>query len=180
MKIARNSPCPCGSGEKAKRCCYVIAGTPQANTPRAVLAKLRFDVVEELREEIDREDFEELIAQMIRLPELDISLQAALPLLEIPEIGRARLAFDEGDYDHLDKILENAVALIDTPQHRLDLARAVLAQRDAGRIDPKVAAVAVMDLNQPRSTLLMSALAQSIAVANGNNATPSGLLTAAR
>ena len=46
--------------------------------------------------------------------------------------------------------------------------------------DPKVAAVAVMDLNQPRSTLLMSALAQSIAVANGNNATPSGLLVAAR
>lgn len=180
MKIGRNSPCPCGSGEKAKRCCYVIAGTPQANTPRAVLGKLRLEVVEELRDDIDRADFEELVAEMIRLPELDISLQAALPLLETPEIGRARQAFDDGDYDHLDKILEKAVALIDTPERRLHLARAVLLQRDAGRIDPKVAAVAVMDLNQPRSTLLMSALAQSIAVANGNNATPSGLLTATR
>jgi len=94
--------------------------------------------------------------------------------------GRARQAFDDGDYEHLDKILEHAVALIDTPQHRLELARAVLVQRDAGRVDPKVAAAAVMDLNQPRSMLLMSALAQSIAVANGNNATPSGLPTPAR
>ena len=178
-KVRRNEQCPCGSGLKAKRCC-LAADHAKVTTPRATLAQLQTTVVGSLRDDVDREDFEELVAEMMRLPELDMSLQVVLPVLETPEIARARLAFDDGNYDRLDEILENAAVLVDTPQHRLDLARAVLAQRDAGHIDPKVAAVAVLDLNQSRSTLLMSALAHAIAVANGNNETPLGLLAAAR
>ena len=30
MKVGRNSPCPCGSGEKFKRCCLVKPGPAQA------------------------------------------------------------------------------------------------------------------------------------------------------
>jgi hypothetical protein len=179
-KVGRNEPCSCGSGLKAKRCCLAVGDGAAARSPRAVLARLRFEVVGVLRDVDDRKEYEELLSEVIRLPGLDASLHLALPALETPEIGRARSAFDEGDYEDLDRILEQAVALIDTPDHRLDLAQAVLIQRDAGRIDPKVAALAVMDLNQPRSTLMMAALAQAIAAANGNNATPSGLLVAAR
>ena len=179
-KVGRNEPCPCGSGLKAKLCCQAPEGTPQVNTPRARLARLRFEVVSALRDVVDREDFEALLSEVIRLPELDVSLHLALPVLETPEIGRARLAFDEGDYERLDEILEQAVALVDSPEHRLDLAQAVLVQRDRGCIDSKVAALAIVDLNQPRSTLMMAALAQAIAVANGNNKTPAGLLVAAR
>ncbi|HEY5272141.1 MAG TPA: SEC-C metal-binding domain-containing protein [Acidimicrobiales bacterium] len=179
-KVGRNEPCSCGSGLKAKRCCLGTGDGVAASSPRAVLSRMRFEVVGALRDVSDREEYEDLLFEVIRLPELDVSLHLALPVLETPEIGRARSAFDEGDYEDLDEILEQAVALVDTPSHRLDLAQAVLIQRDAGRIDPKVAALAVMDLNQARSTLMMAALAQAIAVANGNNATPSGLLVAAR
>ena len=71
---------------------------------------------------VDREEFEDLVHEMNRLPELDVSLQVALPALKTPEIARVRHAFDDGDYEHLDEILDKAVALVDTPQHRLDLA----------------------------------------------------------
>ena len=181
MKLGRNDPCSCGSGLKAKRCCFAVSGSAEANKPRAVLAKLRLEVISALRDGgVDREEFEDLVHEMNRLPELDVSLQVALPTLETPEIARVRHAFDDGDYEHLDEILDKAVALVDTPQHRLDLARAALVEHDAGRINTKVAAVAVMDLNQVRSALMISALARAIAVANGNNTTPSGLLVAAR
>ena len=179
MKVGRNDPCPCGSGFKVKRCCKAPEGASQADSPRAHLARLRFEVIETLRDVVDREEYEDLFFEVIRLPELDISLHLVLPVCETPEIGRARLAFDEGDYAQLDVILEDAVALVDTPEHRLELAGAVLDQRDAGHVEPKVAALAIMDLNQARSSLMMASLAQAIAVANGNNATPTGLLVTA-
>jgi hypothetical protein len=40
MKIARNDPCPCGSGKKYKRCC--LKSAPDAR-PAAVAPKFRFE-----------------------------------------------------------------------------------------------------------------------------------------
>jgi SEC-C motif-containing protein len=38
MKVERNAACPCGSGDKAKRCCLpVVEGARPAATPAALL-----------------------------------------------------------------------------------------------------------------------------------------------
>jgi methionyl aminopeptidase len=38
-KIGRNDPCPCGSGQKYKKCCLAKGGTEPANTPEAYARK---------------------------------------------------------------------------------------------------------------------------------------------
>ncbi len=42
MKIGRNNPCPCGSGKKYKKCCYLEPQTSSSNTiPPEVLKKIK-------------------------------------------------------------------------------------------------------------------------------------------
>lgn len=41
MKVARNSPCPCGSGKKAKKCCEHLIGTSE-QTGRWLIATEKF------------------------------------------------------------------------------------------------------------------------------------------
>ena len=112
---------------------------------------------------------------MIYLPELDISLHLRLPRVLTPEIEEALYRCSVNDEEGFDKALL-AVLPADTVENRLRLAEAVLALRDNGHVPPAVAAVAVIDLNQTDSGLLLSSLAQSIAVRSGDERTPSGLL----
>ena len=43
MKIGRNDPCPCGSGKKYKKCCYLRKGQPAAiqSLPLEVIKKFQ-------------------------------------------------------------------------------------------------------------------------------------------
>ena len=59
--------------------------------------------------------------------------------------------------------LEKVVPMVDKVDRRIDLARAVVALRDQGRISPKLAAMAVFELDRPDSVLFMSSVAESIA-----------------
>jgi len=178
VKTGRNNPCRCGSGIKAKRCCDA-APELRTTTARAVLARLQPEVIGALAG-LERKRFRQLYDEMIYLPELDMSMHMSLPLLHTPEIDRAARAITDGDDDRFDTALRDVRPTVDTVERRLQLAYAVIALRDTGRISRPFAAIAIIDLNQPDSALITSALAQAIAVAGGQEQTPSGLLVAAR
>ncbi|MHB8669156.1 MAG: YecA family protein [Acidimicrobiales bacterium] len=178
MKVGRNSPCPCGSQLKAKRCCLAEPHL-RTSTPRATLARLQASVASDLAG-IDLAGFRSLYDELIYLPELDISVHVRLPGVRTPQIVRAAEAIATGDGDTFDAALRDARPTVDTFERRLDLAQAVLDLRDRGRITPALAAVAIIDLNQPDSAFVTSSLAQAIAVNGGEERTPAGLLVAAR
>jgi len=59
------------------------------------------------------------------------------------------------------------------------LAHAIITLRDAGKVDPKVAAAAVFDLSEGESSaVFISPTAKSVAVSAGDSRTPAGLLVA--
>jgi SEC-C motif len=175
-KVGRNEPCSCGSGLKAKRCC-LAPDDAKVTTPRATLARLQGAVVTALVGK-DRAAFHELYGEMIDLPELDVSLHVRLPGLITPEVEAAMSALADGADDRFDEALAAAMTTVNTVERRLELAEAVLALRDRGLVQPDLAAVSIIDLNRDDSALLLSSLAQAIAVRCGTEATPSGLLLA--
>jgi hypothetical protein len=69
---------------------------------------------------------------------------------------------------------------LDTVERRLELADPVLALPDRGLVPAALAADAIIDPNQRESALLISSVAQAIAVASGDEERPSGLLVVAR
>jgi len=175
-KVRRNGPCPCGSGHKAKRCCY---GNEQLFDNELVPKALCAEVISDLADTSEIE-MRSLFDQLIYLPEVDLSVQVPLPLIRTPHIDRAIGALQDGEDDVFDHELAHVVPLVDDAEHRTTLARAVLALRDQGRISSKLAALAVLELDRETSTFFMSSVAESIAVLAGDQHTPSGLLVAAR
>ena len=178
-QCVRNGPCGCGSGRKAKRCCGVRRGPSPAELDRAFLAEQRRRAalrlvamaVDELRERFD---------EMIDLPARHVSLQLRLPRLLGPELEALREAIDEHDEEAVDSLLDVALASFDDPGRRAELARAVLALADSGRVAPDVAAVAMVDLTATPSALLRRSLLQALAVSVGAARTPAGLLVVSR
>ena len=175
-KVGRNDPCTCRSGLKAKRCCLAEDGA-KVTTPKAALARLQ-PVVAKALAGFDKEQFRELYEEMLFLPELDVSLHLRLPLIPTPELEDAMSALTNEDQDDFDDAVYTAAHTLDTFEHRLELAEAVLTLRDKGLVRPEIAAVAIFDLNYEGSALLLSSLAQAIAVRNGSEATPVGLVLA--
>jgi SEC-C motif len=175
-KVKRNEPCPCGSGNKAKRCCHAVGKVPDV-TLKGMFSSLCPEAAFALAG-VRPEEFKALHCEMIYLPELDVSLQLRLPGLLTPEIERAYVALQDHDGEGFDDALAQVVPLLDNFESRLELARAVLTLKDSGRIDPKLAAVAIFDLNCESSALVTSSVAESIAVIAGDRRTPSGLLVA--
>ncbi|MCA1672520.1 MAG: SEC-C domain-containing protein [Actinobacteria bacterium] len=174
----RNERCRCGSGRKAKRCCGVQRGPSEADLARAFLAGQVRPAARLLRGCSDAE-LNDLAAEMIELPTIDTSLQLPLPRLLTPDVDRLLVAIEEDDLDEIDAALPPVLARVDTPVARADLARAVVRLRERGRIDPKVAAVALIELSAPKlQRLTSSAVVQAAGVALGDVATPSGLLMA--
>jgi hypothetical protein len=134
-------------------------------------------VAEDL-EDVERSEFRELFHEAMHLPELDLSLQVRLPKVLSPEIERARRLLDDDD-DAFDDALFEVARQLDTSQRRLELAHAIITLRDAGKVDPKVAAAAVFDLSEGESSaVFISSTAESIAVSAGDSRTPAGLLVA--
>lgn len=174
----RNEQCACGSGRKAKRCCGVERGPSEADLARALLAGQIRPAAQVLRGCSD-DELDDLQAEMLELPTIDASLQLPLPRLVTPDVDRLLVAIERGDLDGIDGALPAVLARVDTPVARAKLARALLALRDRGRIDPEVTAVALIELSAPKlQRLVSSAVVQAAGVDLGEVATPSGLLVA--
>ena len=178
MGVGRNEQCTCGSGRKAKRCCGVPRGPSEADLARAFLAGQARSAARVLRRCAD-DEWDELEAEMMELPTIDTSLQLPLPRLLTPDVDRLLRAIEDDDLDEIDDALVPVLGRMDTPLARAALARAVVAQRDLGRIDPEVAAVALIELSDPGlRRLVSSAVLESACVMMGEVATPSGLRVA--
>ncbi len=175
--IGRNDPCPCGSGRKAKRCCGVRRGPGAEDLARAELAgAVRASLPDLIG--VGPSELRDLFDDLEELPTLDLSLVLRLPDLLTPELGRLLDAVADDDDLLVERALEPALAQVDTPMARASLARAVVALRDAGRIRPRLAAVALLDLERARA-LLAASLLEAAAIATGLAATPGGLRVAA-
>lgn len=175
----RNEPCGCGSGIKAKRCCGVLRGPSGAELARAFLVEQRRASSPALRRVIRHiDDLVELHEQVGRLPGVDLSCQLQLPRLLGPELERLRSAIADDDEDEIHDALPGALALVDDVFVRADLARAVIALRESGRITDVVAAVALLDLDSGADALLRASLLAALAVDCGAARTPSGLVLA--
>ncbi len=175
VRPGRNDLCGCGSGRKVKRCCGVRRGPGPEELARAFLAGQSRRAARRLVG-VTRDEFGELFGEVVRLPEIDLTLQVELPALVTPELMRARAAVD--DPDEFDAALEPVVTGLDTPTRRAALAREVMDLAEAGRVDADVAAVAVIDLTMSDSALFRSSVAEAVGVAAGAARTPGGLVLA--
>lgn len=176
-ETGRNDPCPCGSGEKAKRCCGIRRGPGPEELARAFLASEARGAAVALAH-VGDDDFEELFDDVLDLPALDLSLVVRLPDLLRPELGRLLDAVADDDPDACEDALPGALARVATFQTRAALARAVLALRETGRIRPRLAALALIDL-EGGETLVTASLLHAAAIATSQARTPGGLLVAA-
>jgi SEC-C motif len=175
--VGRNQPCPCGSGVKAKRCCGVRRGPSEPDLAKAFLSEQRRVSSLALRRAINDVDaLIELYEAVAELPRLDLSCQLRLPRLLTPELERLRSAIDVDDVDEIQVALPDALVQVDNPLVRADLARAVLALREAGRVTEEVAAAALVDLDSDADALVREALVAALAVDCGAARTPSGLV----
>ena len=177
-KVGRNHPCPCGSGRKAKRCCGVQGGPSEESLARAFLSHVSRGAAWELRN-VSGLEFEELLGELARLPELDLSLHAELPKLVSPALDHVCDAFAADDPDAAEGPFGELLGVIDRPLERARLARAVIALRAAGRLDAKLAASALIGLASESRELVGASLLQAVAVRAGAARTPAGVLLAA-
>jgi hypothetical protein len=176
-KLGRNDPCPCGSGRKAKRCCGIERGPSDESLARAYLAHAARAAALELDPISDRE-FALLLDELVELPGCELSLQLELPKLFPPALGDLLDALAEDDEDAGAAPFRELLAQLDTPLERARLARAVLALRDAGRLDRSLAAAALVDLASRSRQLVSASLLEAAAVRAGVARTPGGLLFA--
>ncbi len=177
--VGRNDPCSCGSGVKAKRCCGVRRGPSGREAAKAFLVEQRRASSPALRDAIDDVDaLIELHEAVAKLPRMDLSCQLRLPRLLSPELERLRSAIADDDGDEILAALPDALAQVDDVFVRVELARAVLALREGGRITEEVAAAALLDLDSDGDALMRGALVAALAVDCGVARTPSGLVLA--
>ena len=173
-KIRRNERCPCGSGSKAKRCCQL----PHAYVDVRVLPlELCQGVVNDLPGTTPAE-LRVLFRQLVHLPAVDPSLHVRLPGVISADMECAVNALQDDDGSIFDKFLGRVVPAIDTLERRIELAQAVIALREQGRIPARLAALAVLDLDREESVFFISAVAESLDALAVSETTPAGLLTA--
>lgn len=176
-KLGRNDPCGCGSGRKAKRCCGIERGPSSESLARAYLnhaaqaAVLDVDAVSD--------DVEALGDELRDLPVRELSLQLELPRLIGPALEQLLDAMERDDPDAGEAPFAELLDRLDTPPRRAELARAVVALRDAGGLTPDLAAVALIDLASGSRVLFAASLLEAAAVRAGVARTPGGLVLAA-
>jgi hypothetical protein len=175
-KVRRNGPCPCGSGNKAKRCCYGIQASNRQRLLPPEFPEGYFDVLMGL----SVIELRTLIDLVILMPERDIALQIRLPAIITPDIDRAVHALRDGEEELFDQAFEDVLANIDTDDRRIELAWAIIELRGQSRLPPTQAAVAVLELELPDSLLFRSSVAKSIAVCAGDLRTTAGLRAVTR
>jgi hypothetical protein len=174
----RNDPCPCGSGRKTKRCCGQQRGPGEGDLARAFLASHARESAGRLRW-LDDDELEDLFDELIELPELDLRLALTLPQIRSPEIERLIDAAANDNVDVGDELVPQIAQQLDTPTERARIARVVLDLRDTKRLDPLLAAAAIIDLDSRSQTLIRGCLIQAIFIHAGAISTPGGLRLAA-
>jgi SEC-C motif len=162
----RNEPCPCGSGRKVKRCCGQSRGPGEDDLARAFVAHHARDAARELRHLPD-DELHDLLDDLVDLPELDLALTITLPELQTPELERL--------YEVIPTILDR----LDTAKERARLAHTVIALGDARRLDPLLAAAAIIDLDSRSQALMWACLIHAAFIDAGIARTPGGLRIAA-
>jgi hypothetical protein len=177
-RIGRNELCSCGSGRKVKRCCGVLRGPSEESLARAFVRAAARDAAGLVGGASDVE-FGRLLDELVDVPCVDLSLHAELPKLLSPELGRLCAAIAEDDELAGDAVLNGVLDELDTPLERARLARAVIAARDAGRMERRLAAVALVDLASGSRRLLCASVIRAVAVRAGVARTPAGILLAA-
>ena len=174
----RNQPCPCGSGQKTKRCCGQQRGPAADQLARAHVAALCRAAIPDLADLSDHA-LNLLSESLIDLPGLDYSLLVTLPPLIGPDLQRLRESIQDDDPDWGWDALTAVATQIDTPQQRARLADAIVSLRDQHRVGRRQAAYALLDLNTPSTRLIAASLIEAVAVSVGAHRTPGGLQIAA-
>jgi SEC-C motif-containing protein len=174
----RNEPCPCGSGRKVKRCCGQSRGPGEDDLARAFVAHHARDAARELRHLPD-DELRDLFDDLVDLPELDLALTITLPALLTPELERLYDAVAADDADTADEVIPTILDRLDTPTERARLAHTVIALRDTRRLDPLLAAAAIIDLDSRSQALLRACLIHGVFINAGVARTPGGLRIAA-
>jgi SEC-C motif len=177
-RVGRNEPCPCGSGRKAKRCCGVERGPSDESLARAFLAHAGREAAGDLLRISDAE-LDDLLDEVLNLPMLDLSLHAQLPELASPALESLCQAVADDDPDAAQAPFVEVLVAVDTPLERARIARAIIGLRATGRVDPELAAAALIDLASGSRELLSAALLEAAAVRGGAISTPAGILLAA-
>ncbi len=174
----RNQPCACGSRRKTKHCCGQQRGPGQDDLARAFIAGHAHEAAGRLRR-LNDDELEDLFDDMIELPERDLRLALTLPQIHSPEIERLLDAAANDDTDTGDELIPTITRQLDTPTERARIARVVLELRDTGRLDPLLAAAAIIDLDSHSRALIRACLIQAIFIHAGVISTPGGLRLAA-
>jgi hypothetical protein len=177
-KPGRNDPCGCGSGRKAKRCCGVERGPSEESLARAYLSHASWEAAVELARVSDSE-LDVLLDAILDLPARDLSLQVELPQLVSPTLDHLCDAVADDDPDAAKEPFTEVLRRIDNITQRQRLACAVIALRERGALDAKLAAAAIIDLASGSRELLGASLLEAVAVRVGAARTPGGLLLAA-
>lgn len=151
-------------------------GPTEESLARAFVAGACRDAAVRLRRRSDVE-LGKLFEGLWELPAVDLALQVELPKVFSPELARLADAVREDDPDP--ELLDAVVEKIDTPFERARLARAVIAEADAGAINRVLAAAAVVDLGSESRRFLRAGLLEGVAVRVGVARTPGGLVLAA-
>ncbi len=174
----RNEPCPCGSGRKTKRCCGEQRGPSEDQLARAYLAHQARSAARELHHLPD-DQIRQLFDDLFELPELDLALTTTLPPLQTPDLQRLYNAVDADDYEAGDQVIPGILDRLDTPIERARLARVLINLRDTTRLDPLLAAAAIIDLASPSRALMRACLLHTAFINTGIARTPAGLRLAA-
>jgi len=179
--VGRNDRCRCGSGKKTKRCCGVRRGPSARDLATALLAGEARTAAGRLGR-LDVDDLQVVFDEMLELPSVDVSVQVPLPRLSSPAVEHLRATFGDryADPDDVDSAVDAVLPLVDTPEIRAGLVRAVLALAHAGRVSRDEAAAAVLELSEPDSAFMRSSLGQTASVSAGEACTPAGLLVVSR
>jgi hypothetical protein len=173
-KPGRNDPCPCGSGAKTKRCCGQQRGPSEEELARAHVAELARQAAPALAGLRGRA-LDHLWEQLMDVPAVDYSLLVELPKLIGPDLQRLRESIEHDDPDWGWDALTAVHKQIDTPQQRAQLADAIVALRDQGRLNRRQAAYALLDLSTHSTRFVAASLLEAVAVSVGVSRTPGGL-----
>jgi len=174
----RNQPCPCGSGRKVKRCCGEQRGPSPDQLDRAFIAQQARWAASEIGD-LPTRTLAELWRGLAELPGIDLSLVVPLPTLITPELAQLQEAARDDDPDSADEVIDIVLDTVDTPRQRAALAHAVINLRDTGKLSPRQAAAAIIDLESKSQTLIRASLINAVFIKTGRMRTPGGLRLAA-
>ena len=170
----RNSPGPCGSGHKTKRCCGQRRGPSEDQLAHAHVARLAGDAAEDLAGLSDRA-LDHLWEGLMDLPGVDISLHVTLPELIGPDLQRLREAIEtRRPRLGLGRTHRRRPTDRHTPHQRVQLADAIVGLRNQRRVNRRQAAYALLDLHTKSTRLTGASLLEAVAMRKSNRVTAGG------